>query len=124
MFTSFNDAPGKLDANGNVIKGSKSREELNELMHGIAIEYWYSKLVAFRLGYFYESPTKGNRNFLTVGVGAKYSIFGFDFSYLVPTSPVKQPLDNTLRFSLTFDFNKATDPLLKKKAGESTVPTP
>jgi hypothetical protein len=124
MFTSFNDAPGKLDANGNVIKGSKSKEELNELMHGVALEYWYSKLVAFRLGYFYEAPSKGNRNYLTVGVGAKYSIFGFDFSYLVPTSPVKQPLDNTLRFSLVFDFNKASDPLLKKKASESSVPTP
>ncbi len=124
MISSFYDAPGKLDASGNAIKGTKSKEELNELMHGVAIEYWYSKLVAFRLGYFYEAPSKGNRNFLTVGVGAKYSIFGFDFSYLVPTSSVRQPLDNTLRFSLIFDFNKANDPLLKKKSAESVTPTP
>ena len=124
MFTSFNDAPGWKDANGNYVKGSRTKEELRELMHGIAIEYWYSKLFAVRAGYFYEHKTKGARQFLTVGVGVKYSIFGLDFSYLVPTSTVKNPLDNTLRFSLLFDFNKsANDPLLKKK-NTDVAPTP
>ncbi|MEI6311277.1 MAG: type IX secretion system outer membrane channel protein PorV [Bacteroidota bacterium] len=121
MFTSFNDAPGWYDANGNYVKGSRTKEELRELMHGVALEYWYSKLFAVRAGYFYEHKTKGARQFLTVGVGVKYSIFGLDFSYLVPTSTVKNPLDNTLRFSLLFDFNKsANDPLFKKKDASVT----
>jgi|688.fasta_scaffold251599_2 hypothetical protein len=123
MFTSFNDAPGWSDASGNYVKGSRSKEELRELMHGIALEYWYAKLFSVRAGYFYEHPTKGARQFLTLGVGVKYSIFGLDFSYLVPTSTVKNPLDNTLRFSLLFDFNKsAADPLFKKKT--EVAPTP
>ncbi len=121
MFTSFNDAPGWYDDNGNYVKGSRTKEELRELMHGVALEYWYSKLFAVRAGYFYEHKTKGARQFLTVGVGVKYSIFGLDFSYLVPTSTVKNPLDNTLRFSLLFDFNKsANDPLFKKKDASVT----
>lgn len=118
IFGSFNDAPGKRDASGNRVPGSRSLEEARELMHGIGLEYWYNKLFSLRAGYFYEHPTKGNRNFLTLGVGAKYSIFALDFSYLVPTSRVRQPLDNTLRFTLMFNFNKsdsATDPLFKKK---------
>jgi hypothetical protein len=124
MFTSFNDAPGWTDANGDYVKGSRTKEELRELMHGVAIEYWYSKLLAIRAGYFYEHKTKGARQFLTVGVGVKYSIFGLDFSYLVPTSAQKNPLDNTLRFSLIFDFNKSgNDPLLKRKAVDVS-PTP
>jgi len=81
------------------------REELNELTYSLGMEYWYSKQFALRLGYFYEAPTKGNREFFTVGLGLKLNVFGLDFSYLVPTQQ-RNPLENTLRFSLTFDFEQ------------------
>jgi hypothetical protein len=61
-------------------------------------------LFAVRAGYFYEHPTKGNRQFFTLGAGVKYNVFGLDFAYLIPTQQ-RNPLENTLRFTLTFDFD-------------------
>jgi hypothetical protein len=92
MFGSFNDAPG----------GAK--EELREINYSLGLEYWYNHLFAVRAGYFYEHPTKGNRQFFTIGAGVKYNVFGLDFAYLIPTQQ-RNPLENTLRFTLTFDFD-------------------
>ncbi len=92
MLSSFGDAPGGFS------------EELNELMYSIGLEYWYDKQFAVRAGYYTEHATKGNRKFFTVGLGLKYNVFGLNFSYLVPTTNQRNPLDNTLRFSLLFDF--------------------
>lgn len=92
MFGSFSDAPG----------GGK--EELHEINYSIGMEYWYNHLFAIRAGYFYEHPTKGNRQFFTIGAGVKYNVFGLDFAYLIPTQQ-RNPLENTLRFTLTFDFD-------------------
>jgi hypothetical protein len=92
IFGSFNDAPG----------GSK--EELREINYSLGMEYWYNHLFAIRAGYFYEHPTKGNRQFFTLGAGVKYNVFGLDFAYLIPTQQ-PNPLSNTLRFTLTFDFD-------------------
>ncbi len=101
VFGSFGDAPNGF------------REELREISYAFGLEYWYAKQFAVRAGYFYEHPTKGNRQFLTLGLGIKYNIFGMNLSYLVPTGNVRSPLDNTLRFSLIFDFgarnNQATE---------------
>jgi hypothetical protein len=91
MFTSFGDAPGG------------SAEELREINLAVGMEYWYNKLFAIRAGYFHEAASKGNRQFFTVGAGIKYNVFGLDFAYLIPTTQ-RNPLENTLRFSLTFDF--------------------
>ncbi|MCF8277430.1 MAG: type IX secretion system outer membrane channel protein PorV [Flavobacteriales bacterium] len=91
MFTSFGDAPGG------------SAEELREVNYSVGIEYWYNKLFAVRAGYFHENWTKGNRQFFTVGAGIRYNVFGLDFAYLIPTKQ-QNPLQNTLRFTLTFDF--------------------
>ncbi len=91
-FKSFGDAPGG------------GAEELRELMFSFGLEYWYDEQFAVRAGYYYEDATKGNRKYLTLGVGVKYNIFGLNFSYLVPTNNQNNPLDNTLRFSLLFDF--------------------
>lgn len=93
MIESFADAPGGF------------REELQEYTFGLGVEYWYDKQFAARVGYYYENPLKGNRRFFTVGAGIKYNIFGINISYLVPTSNQPNPLDNTLRFSLLFDFS-------------------
>ena len=62
------------------------------------LEYWYDKLIALRIGYFYEDPSFGNRKFLTFGAGIRYDIYGFDFSYI--SAEQNHPLSDTIRFSL------------------------
>jgi hypothetical protein len=102
MLQSFYDAPGVELANGTY---SVLREELHEITYGLGAEYWYREQFAIRGGYFYEHETKGNRKFFTLGVGLKLNVFEIDFSYLVPTNQTN-PLANTLRFTLGFDFEK------------------
>lgn len=109
IFGSFTDAPGTpiYDQNGNfqgIEKGSVAGEEINELYYGAGMEYWYTNQFSLRAGYFYEHPTKGNRQFLTIGAGLKYNVFGLDFAYLIPTEQ-RNPLEDTLRFTLQFDFD-------------------
>ncbi len=79
-------------------------EELQEFAFSVGAEYWYDKQFAVRAGYYYENPLKGDRKFLTVGIGLKYNVFGLNLSYLVPTNNRRNPLDNTLRFTLNFDI--------------------
>ena len=91
IFSSFSDAPGGF------------KEELQEIALSLGVEYIYNEQFALRAGYFYEHENKGNRKFLTAGAGLKLNVFALDFSYLVPTER-NHPLENTLRFSLTFDL--------------------
>lgn len=93
IFGSFNDAPGGFS------------EELKEITAGLGVEYSYHKQFAFRTGYFYESPKKGDRRYLTLGAGLKYNQFNLDLAYLLANAQ-KSPLANTLRFSLLFNFGK------------------
>ena len=92
MFQSFGDAPDGFS------------EELKEFTYSIATEYLYQDSFALRLGYFHESPLKGARQFFTLGAGFKYNVVKVDVSYLFSASQVKNPLENTLRFSLSFNF--------------------
>tara|TARA_R110002072_G_scaffold173250_7_gene327898 strand:+ start:3846 stop:5132 length:1287 start_codon:yes stop_codon:yes gene_type:complete len=106
---SFSDAPGVVtgfnsDGSPIVESGSVLREELREITLSAGVEYWYDKQFAVRLGYFYESPLKGNRQYLTVGLGLKLSVFGMDISYLAGNAQ-QNPLANTVRFSLRFNFD-------------------
>jgi hypothetical protein len=96
-FKSFNDAPGGI------------REELKEITTSLGVEYLYQDSFAFRLGYFYEDPSKGARKFFTLGAGFKYNIIKVDFSYIFSASKVNNPLENTLRFSLSFAFGDKYD---------------
>lgn len=98
MVQSFYDAPGGFS------------EELREINYSIGLEYWYDKLFSIRTGFFSENKTKGNRKYFTVGAGLRYSVFGLDFAYLVPIEQ-RNPLENTLRFSLLFNF----EPVKKQK---------
>jgi hypothetical protein len=93
-FSSFGDAPDGFS------------EELKEFQLSVGAEYWYNNQFALRAGYFYENKTKGNRRYFTTGLGLKYNMFGFNFSYLLPTGSgvSRNPLSNTLRFSVLFDF--------------------
>jgi hypothetical protein len=74
----------------------------------LGAEYWYQNQFAVRAGYFYEDPSNGDRKYFTTGVGAKYNIFTINVSYLIPsgTGTTRNPLSNTLRFTLMFDFDK------------------
>lgn len=96
IFSSWTDAPEGLS------------EEIKEFTYSVGTEYWYDKQFAVRAGYFSEHRQKGNRKFFTVGLGLKYNLFGLNFSYLVPTTSRRNPLDNTLRFSMLFNFNGDT----------------
>ena len=105
---SFYDAPGIVDFNDDgtyaVVPGSIFREELREINLGGGLEYDFAEVFAFRAGYFYEHFSKGNRQFITMGAGMKYTVFTIDLSYLVSTTQ-QNPLANTLRFTLRMQFS-------------------
>lgn len=82
-----------------------AKEELQEFIWQLGLEYWYAKQFAARAGFFHEAPNKGNRRYITLGVGLRYNVFGLDFAYLVPLQQ-RNPLENTLRVSLQFNFNE------------------
>jgi hypothetical protein len=94
MFQSFGDAPGGFS------------EEMQEWTWALGAEYYYQDSFAFRAGYFHESPDKGARQFFAIGAGFKYNVIGIDLSYLFSASKVPSPLENTLRFSLTFNIDR------------------
>lgn len=125
MIQSWYDAPGTVnvvtDENGNVMydeetgaklstveSGSRFVEELSEFNLAFGMEYWYNDIFALRGGFFWEDKNKGARRYATLGVGLRYNVFGLDFSYLIPVSSAQNPLQNTLRFSLIFNFGNVT----------------
>jgi hypothetical protein len=92
IFSSFTDAPGGF------------KEELQEITLSAGVEYCYNKQFSLRAGYFYEHQNKGNRKFMTAGAGLKLNVFALDFAYLLPVAR-NHPLENTLRFTLSFDID-------------------
>lgn len=96
IFQSFGDAPGGFS------------EEMKEFTWALGAEYRYDNSFAFRTGYFNESDDKGARKFFAIGAGFKYTTINIDMSYLFSASKVQSPLENTLRFSLTFNFGDGT----------------
>ncbi|TYA74847.1 type IX secretion system outer membrane channel protein PorV [Seonamhaeicola marinus] len=94
MFQSFGDAPDGFS------------EEMKEFTWALGVEYLYQDSFAFRAGYFNESEDKGARKFLALGAGFKASIVNIDLSYLFSASKIQSPLENTLRFSLTFNIGE------------------
>ena len=92
MFKSFSDAPGGFS------------EELKEIYGGIGVEYCYNQQFSVRGGYHYENEYKGNRKYFTVGAGFRMNVFSLDAAYLISTAQ-SNPLDQTLRFSLSFDMD-------------------
>lgn len=88
MFGSFSDAPGG------------SSEEFREFMTSAGVEYWYNETFAARLGYFNEAKEKGNRKYLTFGLGFRKDTFGFDGAYIVPTNQREHPLAETWRITV------------------------
>ncbi|MBT3741022.1 hypothetical protein SAMN04487762_0873 [Polaribacter sp. Hel1_33_78] len=97
MFSSFGDAPGGFS------------EELKEFTYALGAEYLYNNAFALRAGYFHESEDKGNRQYFTLGGGFKTNALNIDLSYLINSSDVNNPLENSLRFSLSFDLGEIYD---------------
>ena len=101
IFKSFGDAPGGF------------KEELQEIYYGVGAEYTYNDKFSLRAGYHHEAENEGNRKYFTVGAGFKMSVFQLDAGYVVATAK-SNPLDQTLRFSLTFDMDGIKD-LFKRR---------
>ncbi|MDP4238480.1 MAG: type IX secretion system outer membrane channel protein PorV [Bacteroidota bacterium] len=91
IFNSFSDAPGGF------------KEEMEEIMWSVGAEYAYNNQFFVRGGYFNENQYKGNRKYFTAGAGFKLNVFQLDAAYVISTSQ-SNPLDQTLRFSLSFDL--------------------
>lgn len=96
IFKSFNDAPGGM------------KEELQEIQWSVGAEYSYNDKFFLRAGYHYEHPNKGNRKYYTLGAGFKMNVFSLDAGYVI-SSAQTNPLDQTLRFSLSFDMDGIMD---------------
>ncbi|MCL7763366.1 type IX secretion system outer membrane channel protein PorV [Polaribacter sp. Z014] len=97
IFQSFGDAPGGFS------------EEIKEFTYAFGAEYLYNNAFALRGGYFHESADKGNRQYFTLGGGFKTNALNVDLSYLINSSDVNNPLENSLRFSLSFDLGEVFD---------------
>lgn len=97
IFQSFGDAPDGFS------------EELSEFTYALGVEYLYNNAFALRGGYFHESENKGNRQFFTLGAGFKTNALNVDLSYLINSSDINNPLENSLRFSLSFDLGEIYD---------------
>ena len=96
IFKSFGDAPNGF------------KEELEEIQWSLGAEYVYNDQFSLRAGYHHEAENKGNRKYFTVGAGFKMSVFSLDAGYVIATAK-SNPLDQTLRFSLTFDMDGIKD---------------
>jgi len=103
VFGSFSDAAGGF------------KEEMREFTTSGGVEYWYNETFAGRLGYFLEAKDKGNRKYMTFGVGARHKNFGLDVAYLVPTNKRENALAETIRFTLMLTFKA------KEKEDESVI---
>lgn len=101
IFKSFHDAPGGF------------KEEMEEINYGVGAEYVYNDKFSLRAGYHHESENKGNRKYFTVGAGFKMNVFSLDAAYVVATAK-SNPLDQTLRFTLSFDMDGIKD-LFKRR---------
>lgn len=106
---SFSDAPGGF------------KEELKEINLSGGVEYSYNDLIMARAGYFYESPDKGDRQYLSLGLGVRYQVFGIDGTYLIPNAKAN-PLEGTIRVSLHFNVNKLEEAFRDNGSGGNTAP--
>ncbi len=101
IFKSFSDAPNGF------------KEEMQEIQWSVGAEYIYHDQFSVRAGYHHEAENKGNRKYFTVGAGFRMSVFSLDAGYVIATAK-SNPLDQTLRFSLTFDMDGIKD-LFKRR---------
>jgi hypothetical protein len=103
-----------------IFQSFSTGDQLKEIDASLGLEWWYQKQFAVRAGYFYEDKSNGDRQYLTCGLGVKYNVFQINASYLVPqgSGTTRNPLSNTLRFSLIFEFDK-----IEKAKNEEETPS-
>lgn len=94
-----------------IFKSFQTGDQLKQINASLGAEYWYQNTIAFRAGYFYEDKDNGDRQYITCGLGVRYNVFQLHASYLVPQGSgiTRNPLSNTLRFTLMFEFDKMQD---------------
>ncbi len=99
-----------------IFKSFSTGDQVKQINASLGMEYWYQNTIAFRAGYFYEDKDNGDRQYITCGVGVRYNVFQLNASYLVPQGSgiTRNPLSNTLRFSLMFEFDKLQDKVSTK----------
>jgi hypothetical protein len=111
VLTSVNPDTQVAVVNG-IFSSFQTGNQLQEIDASVGAEYWYQNTIAFRAGYYYSNPNNGDLQYITCGVGARYNVIMINASYLVPqgTGTTRNPLSNTVRFSLIFEFDKIDKP--------------
>ena len=109
IFRSFSDAPGGLS------------EELSEITMAFGLEYCFQDSLSIRTGFFNESQTKGSRRYITMGAGFNLNFFKIDLSYLFSTSRVRNPLENTIRFSLSINLDQTSSQESNENSDNSDI---
>jgi len=109
-------ADTQMSITSGITNSFRTGDQLKEINAAIGLEYWYQNTIAFRAGYFYEDKTNGDRQYITCGLGVRYNVFLLNASYLVPQGSgiTRNPLSNTLRFTLAFEFDKMQDKVSTK----------
>jgi len=110
--TAANGGDTQINVVNGIFKSFSTGDQIKQIDASIGAEYWYQNMIAFRAGYFYEDKSNGDRQYITCGLGVKYNVFELNASYLVPSGSgiTRNPLSNTLRFSLIFEFDKIEKP--------------
>ncbi len=121
----LNNGDTQISIVNGIFTSFQTGNQLDEIDASLGAEYWYQNTIAFRAGYFYENPNNGDRQYITCGVGVKYNVLQINASYLVPqgTGTNRNPLSNTLRFSLLFALDKFEKPAESGDDNE-TAPAP
>jgi Type IX secretion system protein PorV len=119
--TSVNGGDTQVNVVTGIFKSFSTGDQIKEIDASLGAEYWYQNTIAFRAGYFYEDKSNGDRRYITCGLGVKYNVFQLNLSYLVPqgSGTTRNPLSNTLRFSLIFEFDKIEKAKDEEPAPES-----
>jgi len=121
----LNNGDTQISIVNGIFTSFQTGNQLDEIDASLGAEYWYQNTIAFHAGYFYENPNNGDRQYITCGVGVKYNVLQINASYLVPqgTGTNRNPLSNTLRFSLLFALDKFEKPAESGDDNE-TAPAP
>jgi len=108
----LNNTDTQISIVNGIFTSFQTGNQIDEIDVSFGAEYWYQNTIAFRAGYFYENPNNGDRQYITTGIGVKYNVLQINASYLVPqgTGVNRNPLSNTLRFSLLFALDKFEKP--------------
>jgi hypothetical protein len=121
VLDSINGSNDQVGVVSGIFKSFQTGDQLKEIDASLGLEWWYQKQFAVRAGYFYEDKTNGDRQYATCGIGIRYNVLEINASYLIPEGSgiTRNPLSNTLRFSLIFAFDKIEKPAPEANSGNT-----